>query len=148
MQSGKPYKKVQVWIYARGADKGLIEVLFLQTNKQRGEFWQPVTGKVEQGETLVEAALREAIEETGFKLDVESHHPRSLDYDFEFDGKWGRAHEHGFFIEVPEKWEPVLDPKEHQAYEWLTVSEGMKRLSFDTNQKGLASLLKKLLLSK
>ena len=146
METKKPYRKVQVWIFNRGADKGLVKVLLLQTNQKRGEFWQPVTGKVEEGENLVEAALREAIEETGFKLDAESHHPRSLDYDFEFDGKYGRAHEHGFYIEVPETWEPVLDPKEHQAFEWTTVSEGMKRLTFDTNQKGLANLLKKILL--
>lgn len=140
------YRKVQVWIYTQKPDKGLVEVLLFQTNEKRGRFWQPVTGKVEKDEPLVKAALREAQEETGFSLTVENHHPESLNYDFEFDGKWGKAHEYAFCIGIPEKWEPVLDPKEHEHYEWVTPAEAMKRMNFDTNQKGLANLLKKLIL--
>lgn len=144
----KPYRKVQVWIFTQEPNKGLLQVLLLQTNEKRGRFWQPVTGKVEEGENLVEAALREACEETGFLLTAESHHPITLDYDFEFEGKWGPAHEYAFCISVPEKWQPTLDPREHEAFEWVTPSEAMKRMNFDTNQKGLAHLLKKVILLK
>ncbi|HSN69507.1 MAG TPA: lipoyl(octanoyl) transferase LipB [Thermoanaerobaculia bacterium] len=41
------------------------KVLLLRRHPDRGEFWQPVTGRIEPGETPGEAARRELAEETG-----------------------------------------------------------------------------------
>ncbi|HRK03098.1 MAG TPA: NUDIX domain-containing protein, partial [Oligoflexia bacterium] len=47
------HRKVQCWILSRSG-----RCLLLLTNKRRGEFWQPVTGTVEDGESFEQAALR------------------------------------------------------------------------------------------
>jgi dATP pyrophosphohydrolase len=40
------------------------KVLMLKVKPDRGSFWQPVTGGIDEGESFVEGALREAEEET------------------------------------------------------------------------------------
>ena len=48
------------------------EYLLVRRVPKLGTFWQGVTGAAEEGETLVQAAKREVLEETGFspvKLD-------------------------------------------------------------------------------
>ena len=61
MKNNGVQRKVQVWVL----DTEKKAVLLLQTIPERDSFWQPVTGSVEEGETLTEAALREVCEETG-----------------------------------------------------------------------------------
>src|SRR5262249_34882113 len=40
-------------------------VLLLHRKPERGNFWQPITGSIEDGETPIETARREIVEETG-----------------------------------------------------------------------------------
>ena len=127
------YLKVQVWIHR---DK---QVLLLKTTPKRGGFWQPVTGKVEPGESVEEGALREAVEETG--LDFKGQQPRALGFEFSFEGKWGAAHEHAFALVAPSK-EIRLDPKEHVEFQWLTPKKAQSLLKFDSNREPLALLVK------
>lgn len=126
--------KVQVWIYREEGAPGArtIKVLLLRTTTGRGGFWQPVTGSVEEGESLEEAAVREATEETGLPFNGA---PRSLSYSFEFDGRWGRAREHVFALEACAG-EVKLDPGEHVESEWIEFQDAGKRLSFDSNREG------------
>ena len=76
-------RKVQVVIFRTSAN-GEKEFLILLTNERRGNFWQSVTGGVEEGEEFKAAAFRETIEETAcpndkmirlidMKLDFEFH---------------------------------------------------------------------------
>ena len=46
-------------------NEGEIEFLILKRKKERGGFWQPITGGLEDDETLMEALRREIKEETG-----------------------------------------------------------------------------------
>ena len=133
--------KVQVWIYSRDS-RGEVHVLLLKTISERGGFWQPVTGGVEEGESPDAAASREAVEETGlpFKGD-----PKALNYEFSFDGRWGKARESVYAYELPkdahEKLKPRIDPTEHTAYRWLPASQADALLRFDSNKEGLRRLL-------
>ena len=137
----KIYFKAQVWIYRK--TPGGLEVLLLKTISKRGGFWQPVTGKVEKGESLEQGALREAREETGLFFGASKL--LDLSYNFEFEGKWGSAREWAFALEVPRETDEVtLDPKEHDNYEWVSVSkdQAKSRLSFASNEAGLDALVR------
>src|SRR4051812_38151900 len=121
--------KVQVWIHSL-SDRGERQVLLLRTRKDRGEFWQPVTGGVEDGESPTQAALREAQEETGLGF-LKS--PRFIEYEFDYVGRWGAAHERVFELEgLPgaEHLAVKLDPKEHQSHQWLPPVAALGLLGF------------------
>ena len=51
-------RKVQVSVFYCDA-KGDKYFLLLKTNERRGNFWQNITGGVDEGETFRDAALRE-----------------------------------------------------------------------------------------
>ena len=106
-------------LFCRNADKQ-IQFLLLQTNKDRGSFWQNITGSVDPGEDFPEAALREAMEETALTQEnvVDM---RELGMDFEFPDRWGhQAKEKVFLLECQSVFNPKLDSKEHQDYKWVS----------------------------
>ena len=57
--------------------------LMMKRTDERGGFWQPVTGGVEDGESIEQAAIREVYEETGYSRD-EIIRIINLDYSFQF----------------------------------------------------------------
>jgi 8-oxo-dGTP pyrophosphatase MutT (NUDIX family) len=137
------YQKVQVWIH--GLDQsGRRFVLLFRTNEKRGGFWQPVTGKVETTDrSLAEAALREASEESGLLFPAL---PRPIGFEFSFVGKWGKAHETVFELELPThqvgRTEILkLDPQEHQEARWVVAQECESLIAFDSNKEALVVLL-------
>ena len=104
-------------------------MLILHTRPDRGNFWQPVTGHVEEGETFEAGARREAFEETGIAIDA----PITRLGSFEFDDRWGyRCTEEVFAMEAPADFEVQLEPQEHVAFEWcpLEIEPLMKRVAF------------------
>ncbi len=112
------HQKVQV-VIAAVSQKNIFDILLLETNEKRGSFWQNVTGSVEKNETFEEAALREAIEETGLELEsiVEM---LDLDLEFSFKDRWNRkVHEECFLFVLDQTWDVKIDPKEHQKYKWV-----------------------------
>lgn len=111
-------------------------VLIFKVTEARGGFWQPVTGKVEAGESFAEGALREAEEETGFRFERQ---PQYLGLEYEFDGRWGPVVEQAFFLPIhaPAPPSPTLDPKEHVAFAWVTPEEALKRVKFPNNQEAI-----------
>jgi len=135
-----PRRKVQVWIYTR---QPAPQVLILKTNAKRGAFWQPVTGGVEEGEALERAALREATEETGLSF---IGGPRPLGEPFRFPSQWDGAlcEEQAFSLEVAQPAKPNLDPKEHDAYQWLDPRQALSMIRFESNQQMLKLLLDQL----
>lgn len=116
------HKKVQVIITARDPE-GSWSALILKTNKDRGHFWQNVTGSVEDNESFEAAALREAQEETG--LDIEKIVDFvSLEIPFEFKDRWKKnVVEECFLLVADEIWKPTLDASEHENWKWVKLSE-------------------------
>ncbi len=135
-------RKAQVWIFHApenpGRDLENFHGLLLQTNEKRGQFWQPVTGSVEGEETYAEGALREAQEETGFTFTGPLW---PTGYGFHFESKFGPAREEVFVTLVNDPKAPVLDPKEHQNFQWVALTEAEKFLTFETNLLGLQSAI-------
>lgn len=130
-------RKIQVWIWQ--GDRFLL----LKTTEKRGAFWQPVTGKVEDEESLEQGALREAREESGLMFGDQL--PLPLDFEFEFEGKWGPAREVAFALEAPDGREGfpqiLIDPTEHQDFAWLRKDEVLERLKWPSNRQAFEKLL-------
>lgn len=80
--------------------------------------WNGVGGKVEEGERIEEAALRELFEEIGVKTQEEHLKPAgSLKFYFNDKPEWNQ-HMHIFFIE---KWEGEPVESDEVAPEWHHV---------------------------
>jgi 8-oxo-dGTP pyrophosphatase MutT (NUDIX family) len=134
-------EKAQVWILSRTAI-GEWRVLLLKTLPERGAFWQPVTGSVEDGEPIHKGALREAIEETGL---APLRNIEQLGFEFTFEGKWGPAHETAFFYETYSNTPKVtLDPREHQDFQWVAFNQALALLHYEPNRQALMLLIRKL----
>jgi lipoyl(octanoyl) transferase len=99
-------------------------VLALRRNEARGGFWQPVTGKVEGGESVLEAATRELREETGL-----AGAPLPLTYRHAFlwprEGHPTVAEETAFVALAPEGFSPRLSPAEHDEARWMSPEEAV-----------------------
>jgi dATP pyrophosphohydrolase len=131
-------QKVQVWIRSRMEEQDLF--LLLKTIPERGEFWQPVTGSVEAGEDVEEAAVRELHEETGLRP-LKPLRSISSPFDFENHGK--QVREFPFLAEVDSsKCECViLDPHEHDGYEWASAKRALQLLKHESNARVLRDLV-------
>ncbi|MBI2712475.1 MAG: NUDIX pyrophosphatase [Bdellovibrio sp.] len=137
-----PKLKVQVWIYS---SEPRPQILILQTQPDRGSFWQPVTGSVEKGESLASAALREAQEETGLSFSFPVVPIEEPEGKFQFESRWGDfIEETAFSLEVKAPKKIKLDAHEHTEYEWVSPEVALEKVKFDSNRKVLLALIRQL----
>ena len=120
-----------------------LELLLFRRPPSRGRFWVPVSGKVEPSDRDFPSALRREVEEeTG--LEVESSELLDLDWHVPFrvdNGEMWRLH--AFAVRVPRSFQPRLSP-EHDAVEWVTADEAVRRLHFDDNRRAVERLQNRL----
>lgn len=115
---------------------GDMQYLLLKRNSERGGFWQPVTGGLEEGETRMEALKREVLEETGIENLV-----RIIEdvYYFELSTPLHEK-EYVFGVEVPLGEEVEMDNKEHSECRWCSFAEALKLLKWKENKVALGKL--------
>ena len=129
-QEGEPHLRT-VCVVPVGADG---RVLLLRRAAARGGFWQPVTGRLEAGETPEEAARRELREETG--ADVQ---PEALGYRHAFGIEPGLlagapagvlvAEETAFAARLPAGFACRLSD-EHEQHGWYPPAEAAGMMRF------------------
>ena len=139
---------IQVLIYPiRKTDEGW-DFLLLKRVKDRGGFWQGVTGAPEGDETLYEAAKRELHEETGFssvkliKTDIS--------YIIPMEDRWKDIYPEGIkqipeylFIAITHQvGPPKIDPIEHNNWKWCSYEDAMNLLSLEDNKRALEHVQK------
>lgn len=118
-----PRLKVGVVVFQRSAD-GRLRYLLLQRHQKMGGWWGVVTGSVEPGESVRQAAEREAREETGVKDFVTVI---DLEYTHTFQQRGHTYQEPYFAIQVLPQSEVRLS-NEHVAYRWATLEEALPLL--------------------
>lgn len=117
--------------------------LFCIFRRRDSDYWQFIAGGVENGETTIEAAKRETIEEIG----VEPKNIKQLTcvayVPAEVIAESRRQHwdkntfvipEYSFAFECDS--EPLLS-NEHTEYKWLTYDEARKLLKWDSNKAAM-----------
>ena len=119
-------------------------VLLLHRRPDRGDFWQPVTGSIEERESPAGAARREVLEETGHKGDpvdlrltqsflIESQYLPSIPPPI-------IASEVAFSVEVDSDWPINIDAEEHDAFGWFSFPEAYEKIRWTDDREALELL--------
>ena len=131
---------VQAFVFCKEPS---FKVLILKRTPERSGYWQPVCGGVENGEKLIEAVLREVLEETGIK-NIKSI--IDLEYTFTYrETKKGilmDMQDYCFAVEI-ENESIVKLSDEHEKFRWCSYIEAKKYLKWEHNLIALEKLMKK-----
>ncbi|MEA2162708.1 MAG: lipoyl(octanoyl) transferase [Thermoanaerobaculia bacterium] len=120
-------------------------VLLLHRKPERGNFWQPITGSIEEGEQPIETARRELIEETGHSGEPI---PLDLDQSFMIESQFLAvkypapiiASEAGFEFEMSRDVPIRIDAAEHDAYGWFSFAEAYEKIRWTDDREALEQL--------
>jgi 8-oxo-dGTP pyrophosphatase MutT (NUDIX family) len=114
---------------------------FLLLNYPTGH-WDFVKGKIEQGETLHQTAVRETKEETGISdLEFVEGFEEKINYNFQFEGELIQK-EVVFFL-AKTKTHAVNVSHEHLDYTWLDYENALEKVTYQ-NAKNILSKANKL----
>ncbi|MFA5368757.1 MAG: NUDIX pyrophosphatase [Candidatus Paceibacterota bacterium] len=112
--------------------------LILKRNPQKGGFWQPITGGVEENETFEETAIREVGEEIGVTHDIELI---DIGYSFEFIDHNKNHIEKVFGLEISPETDIVLS-EEHTEFKWVNGQVAIDQfLKYPKNKEGFAKVM-------
>jgi dATP pyrophosphohydrolase len=123
-----------------------LDVLLLERAKQPG-LWQSVTGSMEPGESLLNTAQREVLEETGIDASLSDFMAWNVVNNFRisltperFSPDTTHNQEHVFSLCVPSVMPIQLAPDEHLAYRWLPYREAATACFSWSNRDALLML--------
>ncbi len=132
---------VAIWIYRvpDPAAPAEIEILLLRRAPDRplSGLWQCVTGRIESGERVALAALRELEEETAIgDASIEALYDLDLVSQFHWPDAEGVLSEVVFAVRVAAGTEPILS-HEHDAVRWVDPSEAIRASVWPSHREAI-----------
>lgn len=120
-------------------------VLLLHRRRERGNFWQPITGTIEEPESPLDTARRELVEETGHPA---TPAPLDLEQSFLIESQYLEsrypspiiASEICFHAALDSRLPIRIDPEEHDAWGWFTFDEAYERIRWTDDREALKQL--------
>jgi len=117
-------------------------VLLLHRRRERGDYWQPITGSIETGESPAETARREIVEETGHPGEPVS---LGITQSFMIESQFLAsrypspiiASEVGFAAAFDSGLPITLDAAEHDQYGWFTFGQAYERIHWTDDREAL-----------
>jgi len=105
------------------------KILFLLLHYPSGH-WDFIKGKMEDGESTHETAIREAKEETGI-IDITflENFEEWINYDFQYQGEL--VHKKVVFFLAETKTKEVMISHEHLDFTWMDYNTSMEKTTFD-----------------
>ncbi len=141
-------REFQVLVFPfRKCDKESYEYAIFR--RIRSGLWQAISGGGKTGESFIEAAKREAWEETGIPQSAEYFSLQTVNsvpvYFFSEQTPEGRyvIEEHWYAVDCSDM-EITLSP-EHSEYRWVNYETALKMLKWDSNKTALWELNQRLI---
>ena len=101
---------------------------FLLLNYPTGH-WDFIKGKIEQGETEHQTAVRETKEETGISdLEFIDGFKENINYNFQYEGEL--IYKEVVFFLAKTKTESVMVSHEHLGYTWLDYKNAIEKTTY------------------
>jgi dATP pyrophosphohydrolase len=136
---------VDVWIYREGGDGPEVLLLRRIPGRVLPGLWQGVSGSLEADERVVDGALRELREETGFTRPVvEAFFELDLVNQFHFADVDAIMTSAVFAARVQPGAEPVLS-HEHDAARWLSLDAAIAEVIWPAYREALRRIGENLL---
>ena len=117
-------------------------VLLLHRRRERGDFWQPVSGTIEADESAIATARRELVEETGHAAEPS---PLDLTQSFLIESQYLAARypspiiasEIVFRAQLDSRLPIRIDPLEHDDWGWFTLAEANAKIRWTDDREAL-----------
>ena len=125
------------------------EIEYCVFYRRKDEFWQGLSGGVEDEEELNDTVKRGVYEETGIcvknilKLDTISSIPGIyVNKNFNYKNNIFVVYEYGFGVKIDN--EDIELSSEHKEYKWVSYDDAIKLLKYDSNITALFELNERL----
>lgn len=125
-----------------------FEFLLLKRIPEKGGFWQPPCGGMEEDASLIDAAFRELKEEADISKDdvirvIENVHYFEVDKHYITGQPIPTIKEYVFGMEVDLNFKVNIDGNiypEHEEFKWVPIKEALELLKWEDNKEGFRKL--------